>query len=329
LLVVVAIIALLVTLMFPSLGNMFGVARSVKCTHNLNKIGQGIRLAENQEDRDELQALSWQSILAKYMGGNKLGMICPEYAHQLETSGASEEEEEDPMPLEELAMFRVQKGSTVFWEDMGRGPMVVKLSDDNYHRARNHANQYLGNSSSANNFPRGQFEDGSEDKSRVHWLCLEDHGGDWDFKDVMVKVTLTATGYILEPESGFTGHKNSIWDKLTNEKITDVKSNTVRGSLEPIPISTTGVISSYGMNTAAPYIFDSPGGIVVLDYHWVMADPQDSWSDYRSPVNSSIPTFARHNERINVLFGDGSTKMMNPYSIDPINSHARKSYWTP
>jgi prepilin-type processing-associated H-X9-DG protein len=145
----------------------------------------------------------------------------------------------------------------------------------------------------------------------------------------MVKVTITSTGYLLECESGFTGHQNSIMDKLTGEQIQRIYSNSPAGTLEPVPVTTAGVIASYGMNTAVPDVLDTPGAVMVLDYHWMMAAPNDIWSDYPNPFNSGVPSFARHSGRINTVFVDGSVRSMDPYDLDPKNSHVERTYWLP
>lgn len=326
LLVVIAVIALLAMMMFPSLGNVFGIARSTQCGNRLKEIGQAMKMMEAQEGRSELQALFWQDTISKYLGNSRECLICPEYAYILSMSG---EEEEAIKPkiqkLEDLVAFRVDKGS-VYYEDMGKGPQVVKLSDANYHKAI--ADGWLGNSDASNHMPRANYEDGSEDKSNPYWLCLEDHGGDQDFKDVMVKVTITGTGYLLEAESGYTGHRNSIVTKPDHEQIQYIGSNQQRGTLDPIPIAVSGVIASYGMNVAVPEL-NSPGSIMVLDYHWLMASSTDNWSDFPNPQNSTVPVFARHKERVNAVFVDGSVRMMDPHDIDPGNVNVAETYWLP
>ena len=328
LLVVIAVIALLATMMFPSLGSVFGVARSTQCGSRLKEIGKAVKLLETQEGRTDMQAMFWQENVSKYLGDSKEGLICPEYAHILSMRGEDgNQEAPKPIPLKELVAFKVVKGGGTYYEDMGKGPMVAKLSDANFHRAQ--ADNRLNNSSFANNFPRGSYEDGAEERSNPYWLCLEDHGGDWDYKDVMVKVSYTGNGYLLEAESGGTGHTNSIVTKPDHTELQRTGSNQARGTLQPIPVATTGIIASYGMNIAVPDTLDTPGSILVMDYHWLLASPDDHWSDYPDPENSSIPIFARHRERLNVLFVDGSVRMMDPHDIDPNNVYVERTYWLP
>ena len=326
LLVVIVVIALLAMMLFPTLGSVFGIARSTRCGNRLKEIGRAMKLMEVQEGRSEMQTLFWQDAISKYLGDSKDALICPEYAYILSQRG----EEEDVtapkvLPLEELVAFRVDKG-TVYYEDMGSGAWVVKLSDANFYRAK--ADGWLGNTDASNNFNRGKYEDGSERMSNPYWLCLEDHGGDADFKDVMVKVSITGRGYLLECESGFTGHRNSVVSKPDLTELQYIGSNRPRGELDPIPIAVNGVVASYGMNVAVPEL-NTPGSIMVMDYHWLLASSEDQWTDFPDPENSSIPVFARHKERINVVFVDGSVRMMDPHDIDPNNVKVAKTYWLP
>ena len=325
LLVVIAVIALLATLMFPSLGNVFGVARSTECGSRLREIGKAVKLAEANEKRDAIQAMAWQSVLTKYLGGDRTCMVCPEYAQILSDRGEkAPEDAPEPLPLEDLAAFRVNEQ---YYDDLGEGPFVAKLSDDNWNRAR--AAGWLVES--ANNFKRENWQDGSEKNANPYWLCLEDHGGDWDQKDVMVKVTISETGYLLELMSGSTGHRNYIVSKPDHEVLTDqIKSRTAFGSMKAITIGGGGGITSYGMNAAIPDSLDTPGNILVLDYYWLIASPTDIWSDYPSPDNIAVPVFARHKERVNVLFVDGSVKSTDPFDINPRHStYVEQAYWLP
>jgi len=145
----------------------------------------------------------------------------------------------------------------------------------------------------------------------------------------MVEVTITGNGYLLKCQSGFTGHSNWIVTKPEHEEIQFIGSNSQPGKLEPIPIAVNGVISSYGMNVLVPETLNTPGSILVLDYHWLLASTIDAWSDFPNPENNTIPVFARHRERVNVLFADGSVRVMDPNDIDPTNSRIEQTYWLP
>jgi len=325
LLVVITILALLAIMMFPTLGSVFVGVRATQCANQLKEIGKAVRIADAQEGREMITAMMWQATLKKYLGDDTATFICPEYASILRERGETPADVAlVPPPLSELAAFRVNNR---WFEDMGEGPFVAKLSDANWNRAR--ADGWLVES--GNNFPRANYQDGSEKNANPYWLCLEDHGNDWDQKDVMVKVTVTGAGYLLECMSGSTGHSNWIVDKPDYNDFQFIGSRTAFGSKPAIPIQAAGGIVSYGMNIEMPTTLDTPGNIMALDYHYVMASSGDDWSDddIRHPLNSSIPRFARHKELINTLFVDGSVKPMDPYEINPQNSSIREVYWTP
>jgi prepilin-type N-terminal cleavage/methylation domain-containing protein/prepilin-type processing-associated H-X9-DG protein len=324
LLVVVAIIALLAMLMVPSVGSVLGTARSTQCGSRLKEIGKAMTMLRNQPGGANMMGLSWQSAVREHLGDGANSLTCPQYAHLLRLAGIEEGQEElQPIPLEDLAAFKI---NGVYFEDLGRGPMVVKLSDAKWNQARN--DNYLNNSAHANNFPRANYEDGSEDSANPYWLCLEDYGNDWDYKDAMVRVTITGEGYLLEAMSGGTGHQNYIVDKPDHNELQYLGSNIPMGTLEPIIIATGGFVASYGMNIAAPKL-NTPGGILVMDYNWLIATPNDVWSDYPHPGNSTVPVFARHRERINVVFMDGSVRMMDPDEINPDDIDTEKARWLP
>ncbi|MCP4376456.1 MAG: prepilin-type N-terminal cleavage/methylation domain-containing protein [bacterium] len=321
LLVVIAIIALLATLIIPSLSSIFGTARSTQCGARLKEIGKAMTMM-NEEDTGTVQVLAWQNMIRKYLGQAAVSLTCPEYTHLLDMAGLTEgETEQTPVPLGELAAFNVLD---IYYDDMERGPMVAKLSDANWNRAR--ADGWLV--SGAPNFPRGNYEDGSEDTANPYWLCFEDYGGDGDFKDIMVKVTMIADGYKVEAMCGGAGRGNWIVDKPDHNKLLLVPANTSIGSLPPIVFEATGFIASYGMNTAVPRL-NRPDGIMVMDYNWVLAAPNDVWSDYPHPENNAVPVFARHRERINVVFMDGSVKMMDPHELNPDDINTEKVRWLP
>ena len=127
--------------------------------------------------------------------------------------------------LAETYRFKTIAGSSTYYEPLDKGPMVVKLSDAQYQLAK--ADGWLSNASSADNFPREQYEDGSEDTANPYWLCYEDYGGDFDHKDVNIKVTRMANGTILlQVNSGFTAHGNFIVD-ADGDVLLAIPSNSI------------------------------------------------------------------------------------------------------
>jgi len=312
LLVVIAILALLVVMMVPTLGAVFGTAKSKLCGNNLKRIAEGVRLHDANDDT-EMIAMSWQEMIRPYIGGDTRCLSCPEFPE-------AEQDVVKPVPLSELVQFRV---NGVYFEDLDKGPFVVKLSDTQYRKAK--ADGWINDAGSANHFPRAQYEDGSEDNANPYWLCLEDHGGDQDFKDIQAKVTVKGGGYHLEMEAGYTGHNNWLVNKSDRSEIVRVPSHAT-GIKEFIP--TSGMITSYGMNSEATDLLNKPGKVLVMDFVYLVAFPTDIWSDHH-PDNGHLPIFARHRDHMNVLFTDGGVRLMDPNAVDPCNPTVENTYWLP
>ena len=92
------------------------------------------------------------------------------------------------------------------------------------------------------------------------------------------------------------------------------------------------VLSSYGMNSLANGIYPGRRVILAMDYEKTTADcagdgARDDWSDQVSPEGQY--TFARHAGKCNVLFADGSVKLVAPEEINPTNAQAAARYWIP
>jgi prepilin-type processing-associated H-X9-DG protein len=142
----------------------------------------------------------------------------------------------------------------------------------------------------------------------------------------MVRVTNCANGYNLSMESIALTRRVSLVDLLAD------KSEIIRippGSGETsvfLPIG--GMASSYGMNSKAGDILDRPGKVLVMDFAHPVAFPDDIWFDFYHPDGHG-PVFARHNNRMNVLFSDGAVRLTEPEVVDPIRASVGKTYWLP
>ena len=117
----------------------------------------------------------------------------------------------DASSIGELYRFKTVSGFATWYEPLDEGPFVVKLSDTQHTDAK--AQGWLGNGMGSDDFPREDWPYTPDENPNIYWLCYEDHGGDFDHKDVEVKVTEMANGTVLlQVYSGSIGYENSIVD---------------------------------------------------------------------------------------------------------------------
>jgi len=329
LLIVIVILGLLLALLFPSLRVVWNRYHMTRCQTNLSHIYQAFRLRAADEAMGVKEAYAvpaWSSTLLPYLEGDTGQLKCP--AAPEVQSGAVE----PVRPIWELVEFRVKSGAYI--TQLMPGPYMLKLSVTQYNKARGMG--LLGNDNVANNINSNYPEfntyvpDGQPD---VYWLCMEDYGGDWDFKDVMTRVTDNGDGTTtVECISGYTGHANSLMDKLTGQVLFDTGSNLWDFSPARTVVLQTGraVDADYGMNENAFTIGGAGGKILVLDYLRLEVKTTDLWAEkFFDPAKSGVPLFARHFGQANVLFSDGSVHPERPADIDPFTPTVAKKWWEP
>ena len=152
----------------------------------------------------------------------------------------------------------------------------------------------------------------------------------------MVKVVDNGDATVtLSIMPGQTGHRNYLIDKRNGEQlgswgrwaddavtITDALTIEGAGAGEMLGCS-------YGMNW---YAKDLAGGekILAMDYACVVVNPIHVWTDANLDADQNgVPDFARHRGRANVLFIDGSVKVMDPRDIDLESPSVAEYYWEP
>jgi hypothetical protein len=317
LLVVIAVIALLASVILPSLHQSGDATRTAWCANNLRNIGvaYGLRLADAQGDgMGTCTPTFWPSILLPYLDGQQEALLCQGDAAP--AGGASR-----------IADFRVkiERGDGVHYIDFFTVHMK-QLSQEQYNAAgptwqdwaNYFANTYSGYVPGAN--------------PNVYWLTIEDWqtlpGGGNDYGDVRVKVTENEDGTVtLNPMQGHpTGYRHRL-----------VFADTLMDALEPPGLLVLGDTrtrtltgkTSYGMNAQAGRLLRS-GKILVLDYETIVADSNDDWgAPELDPDTDGIPTFARHSRKANVLSAGGSVSLTNPRRINPEDTAIEASLWLP
>jgi len=316
LLVVVAIIALLVAILGPSLNRTITLAKTAKCGTNLKRIGEAVASLQINEPNTVMFAGSWQSALLPYVDHNRDIYVCTEYAEDDEAAGE--------VALTELVYFQVQKGSSKYKVELNENPYMVKLNQTQFDDAR--AKGLLGNGNESNNFPRNQWKY-IDDGTGVYWLCMEDYGGDWDFKDVMCRVSDEGDGTTkLHMISGFTGHRNSLMSKVDGSEIVHIGSNQTQGKDHSVETGSTK--TSYGMNAQVADILSNSSRMLVMDYSWIVARSSHDWSRQDGEVKG-VPVFARHMGKINVLLTGQEVVTLRPEELDPGNFVNLTSLWMP
>jgi prepilin-type processing-associated H-X9-DG protein len=333
----------LVALLIPSLRGVWDRYNMTRCQTNLSHIYQAFRLRAADEAMGIKQAYAvaaWTAVLPPYLENDVSQLKCTE------TTGGG------GVPLRsitEFVEFRTN-GPVGFITQLEPGRYMLKLSVTQYNKACSMG--FLNNDDSANNIdtkPEGNefltyVPDG---KPNIYWLCLEDYGGDQDFKDAMTRVTCNEReGKVtLECISGFTGHKNELIDKITGEVIFGTGSNQWAFSpARTVTLDVGGVAmdASYGMNEYAVDKVDTDGKLIcrgvggaggkilVMDYPFLVAKTTDLWTDkFFDPAKSGVPSFARHFGQANVLFSDGSVRPERPADINPIAPTAAMKWWMP
>ena len=179
----------------------------------------------------------------------------------------------------------------------------------------------------------------------LYYYLMEDMGwqsggGDQDFWDVMYKVETDDINYKLTVVSGYTGYThNLLLGNGPGKKILIADCYNKNGV--SVEVKGKGV-ASYGVNTVADQVLPGTGGkILILDYDVITAagSPYDEtgdrakqlakdWQpDPNNPANG--PRFARHMRKADVLFTDGSVKLMPIADIHPGIPKNCAQYWDP
>ena len=311
LLVVVAIIALLVALLAPSLRGALEATRAATCGSHLSKISQALALFAGDNPAKRTNAFSaerWPAQLSQYAGGGEI-FVCPDGGNDSQTSPCP--------PLSDLVCVNVP--NTGLDLEFIEGPFSVKLSDEQF-QAVNFIDQR------ATTLPTS-YVPGAD--PTVCWWVFEDAPfGRWviDY-EVAVRVADNGDGTLTLRCHRVTGggYTSNLIDKANDRQVLVTRSQMDGGPASEVVLGYGGG-GSYGMNSEINSISDDVGKIAVLDYPWLVARAAHDWSsDEFSTGIPGIPAFARHHGRANVLFTGGSVDLKRPDEVNP--SFHRNTLW--
>ena len=336
-LVIVGIIGLLVAILMPYLTGAFASQRRVECALHLEKIGQACATRKSSQNMGGLSvagqvaANGWQYALGSFMSDDTSVFICPEDGNPAPDPGGG---------LKGVCIECYSGGNfvwDVYLDQADSDQWIWKMSRTQYEAfmkvsGEGHTTGYKGIYTST-----GYVED---DDPYTTYYTFEDTapwgGGDQDFYDVVIEARQTAA------QIQFT-----VMVRRSGMSFTLCKKDPDRQVLIPDPrvgktasVEFYGGKSSYGMNSVSADILSTKHKILVMDYELPVAVGSTydegtargkhlSFWDPTPEEPAAPPTFARHFGKSNVLFVDGSVKLMNPDSINPNDPDNADKYWDP
>jgi prepilin-type N-terminal cleavage/methylation domain-containing protein/prepilin-type processing-associated H-X9-DG protein len=306
LLVVIGIIALLISILLPSLSKARMQANTVKCASNLRQFGQGARLWQAENPRQQFLGGAYYGNLATVKIQGDV-WVCP----QAETDGkffnvvgAILKGTDGGSIQYTVALV---PSANVVTRPQGSGPPASRSDDD----------------PSAATMPEYEL-----------WLDDRPGYGDQDFNDIgfgnKINNDGTATITVLKKDAG---DSFNVIDALTGNVII---TNAGTGG---VSTPATAGKASYGINSTDEYgkLVMKPDKMIALDYyggsaHAILDKPTDWWPNTTTEAQRSAKeaSFARHNKRANVLMSDTSVQIMTAQEINPFGFRGRATrgkYW--
>lgn len=314
LMVVIAIIALLVAMLLPALGDVGSEARRILCINNLNKINQ---ITQNAASRGGTSlsgmAETWVGTVMRDANGTDL-LKCPE-------GGPLAEGE----PVENKMVIRMATGSsnTIPLEEVYKdggwaaGYKLLKFSSTQV--------QMLGEGHRIT--PEPYKPDGNPN---LYYWCYDDAGlgGDHDFQDLVIRVEKIGGGKAKIFIKADTGGHPEVWSPdLKIAYGTDSQINHYHGGSSVELTMSVGGGTNYGMNNADMDVRHFKK-LQALDYLDSVAASTDNWdAPGFDEDKNGVPDFIRHRDKINAVMLDGSAKSYRRWQLDPSDLEVERRYW--
>ena len=301
-------------ILVPTLGQLFSIARRVKCATNLSHLYTAFSQRETDirlERKDPIAIDTWVAELEPYLGDNPSALLCPDV-----------ESMEPSIPIirmfvwgsggpTELDYFIDLTNSYPWWNEMDCAgiqppPGIWKVPEADLYTGGYHGEAFGiegfrgGHSNTAllKRYSRGR-------RSNIYWYVLETArhgddlyaGGDLDYDDVVVRVTANyaARRMELEPIQIWDGQDYNLvgpdgvwWPGGTRDPAdSQGKSVGAKGTGGPdyFPMNT----SSYGMSRYANALRAGERKIIAMDYNNPIINPgpahplDDGWEWLHAP----------------------------------------------
>jgi prepilin-type N-terminal cleavage/methylation domain-containing protein/prepilin-type processing-associated H-X9-DG protein len=307
LIVVIAIIALLVAILMPTLSGVYAVVRQGLCANNLRNIRVAVSALGARDKISHTGALgveAWRSQLSAYDSNSLEVMICPE-GYTLSADWQRDD------VLGKYALQTFSGGTFLYNMPLIPGPACRK-------------------------------ENVSSD-GRKYDLSFEDQRtstgsptGDLSFNNPLLGIELIGYDAKVTVKGGAGGY---IWNLVDTDG--KVFLNNILKATGAMPGDSAllkgacplGGKFSYGLNSVVNDISQTQSRILALDYPAEVAriagadEVHDNWMTWVGP--DGLYTFARHKGRCNIAMVDGSVVPMYPKDIDPKIPALLAKYWKP